>query len=132
MASDPYYLVREEIQESVRERKGSQRRTVQLADTRAHLLASQVNKLHAGHERWERHPAGSDSRATVAQDLVRVLAGEPDALRAHAPFSARRAGRARSRLAPPTGWRVRQCAVAGACAPSPQRCAAAFVPLSWK
>lgn len=43
--NDPYYLVREEIQES-------------------------VNKLHASYERWDRLPQGSTMRNSVAKDLV--------------------------------------------------------------
>ena len=46
--ADPYYLVREEIQDS-------------------------VTKIQTGYDRWERLPQGSESRATIAHDLVRSL-----------------------------------------------------------
>lgn len=45
-SADPYYLVREEIQDS-------------------------VTKIQTGYDRWERLPQGSESRATIAHDLVR-------------------------------------------------------------
>ena len=49
---DPYYLVREEIQES-------------------------VSKIQSGFEQWNKLPQSSDTRSTIAHSLVRVLPRRP-------------------------------------------------------
>jgi hypothetical protein len=127
MASDPYYLVREEIQESVREKRGvCAVLGVSEALTRR---APQVNKLHAGQERWERYPAGSDSRATVAQDLVRREARRLAQCVARRALASR-AHRFRSALTPRAAADrlVSATACCGRCARGePQRCAHACV-----